>query len=126
MVWFVMIVRVAAKVVAGKGADDTRSDDECEADGDDDDGDVYFEDDEVEVKKKSVPVFVSEAKRRTILPQSAYLSENRQGGNVGGGVVRRRPSPMSKVSKRKTGAGGAASLADRKDLLGRIGCDKPT
>jgi len=134
MVWFVMIVRVAAKVVAGKGADDTRSDDEGEADEEDDDGDIYFEDDEVNIKKSnSVPVFVSEAKRRTLPPQSAYLQENKQGGNAGGGSmvnggvgVRRRPSPMSKVSKRKTGAGGAASLADRKDLLGRIGCDKPT
>jgi len=126
IVWFVMIVRVAAKVVAGKGADDTRSDDEGEAD-EEDDADIYFEDDEVNIKKSTnVPVFVSE-KKRTIPPlQSAYLQENRQGGNAGGNMVRRRPSPMSKVSKRKPGTGGAASLADRKDLLGRIGCDKPT
>lgn len=136
LVWFAMIVRVAAKVVAGKGADDSRSDDEGEdEEGKEEHGDVYFEDEEVEVKR-AVPVFLQQDKRRAVVSSPTYARGERQvasGGGTGTGTnVRRRPSPItsssgsSKISRRKPGAGGAASLADRKDLLGRIGCDKPT
>jgi len=133
VVWFVMILRVAWRVVKGKGAEDVRSDDE-----DEDEEEEFGPEDEwgeegLGLHKPQVQdLRAAEVNVRRATPTSQKSLGASMGtgvGKSGGGSmgVRRRPSPMS---KRKPGAGTGGgvglSLADRKDLLGRIGCERPS
>lgn len=92
IVWFTMIMRVAINVVRGGSAEDTRSDDEEEADA------------------------VDEAPKEALSVQgpSSDLGKRRLSGRV--------------PSARFRGGHGRLHFgeSDRKALLGRIGCDKPT
>lgn len=91
IVWFVMVVRVALKVLRGEGAEDSRSDDE----GEDEDEFVYEEARPVEEEVGVESIDLKGWERRT-------------------GV------------KRQAGATGVSlpGHSDRKELLGRIGCEK--
>lgn len=106
LMWFSMIVKVAISVLRGKEADDTRSDDE---------GDAEEEiEDEEEEWNESHPLLGSE------LPP--YEEE------VGVEAInlKGRTSNASRYRK-SSGTATGVSLAghsDRKELLGRIGCDK--
>ncbi|KAF2843724.1 longevity assurance proteins LAG1/LAC1 [Patellaria atrata CBS 101060] len=117
LMWFIMIVSVAVKVLSGKGADDSRSDDEeC---GDEDD---LLSDIETAVKDGM-----------THVPQSAKPLEKEVG--VEGLNFTRQSSPRVKGKAYRQSSGGIGGRAsgisipghgDRKELLGRIGCDKTT
>jgi very-long-chain ceramide synthase len=98
IVWFFMIIRVAIRVIRGEGADDGRSDEE-------DDGLDEDEDDEEFVYEEATP-----------------LEEE-----VGVGEIDLKAWERRAGNKRQTTTASGVSLAghsDRKELLGRIGCEK--
>lgn len=101
IVWFSMIVRVAYGVICGGNAEDSRSDEE----------------DEVEVQSPAshVPVHLA-AKDATA---ETVESENAPG------LDRRRSNGTASVRARGRGR-VPFDQSDRKALLGRIGCEKPT
>ncbi|PFH55792.1 hypothetical protein XA68_17616 [Ophiocordyceps unilateralis] len=94
IVWFTMIVRVAVKVIRGDGAEDTRSDDE----------------DDVE---DEVDEFVYE-EARPLEEEVGVEALDLKGWERRTGV--RRQASSSGVS--------LPGHSDRKELLGRIGCEK--
>lgn len=109
LVWFVMILRVAYKVITGTGAEDVRSDSE--------------EDDEEVVEEPGI-----DNENGHPFIEEQILSTDRAFGDT----TRKSSSPAKKSKRRKEDghSSGVNLLAgagsDRKELLGRIGCDKPT
>ena len=102
--WFAMIVRVAVKVLKGGGADDSRSDDEDE------------DEDEQDEKIEQKPIRKSERQKNA----RPYEEE------VGAGEItynRQRTSPARRFRKGGGVSSGVTLQSDRKELLGRIGCD---
>ena len=103
IVWFGMILGVAYRVLRGQGAEDSRSDDE---EDDAEDAEAAFE--------AQTPQFIE-------VP--APLEEE-----VGVEDLELARSPRSRSSRRyRKGAGASSGVTlphDRKELLGRIGCDK--
>ncbi|KND87728.1 Sphingosine N-acyltransferase lag1 [Tolypocladium ophioglossoides CBS 100239] len=94
IVWFAMIVRIAIKVIRGDGAEDTRSDDEGEEE-DEEDEFIYEEAQPLEEEVGVEALDLKNWERRT--------GVKRQGSSSG----------MS-----------LPGHSDRKELLGRIGCEK--
>lgn len=110
IIWFGMIVRVAYKVIRGSGADDSRSDDEAEAE---EDGLEGLEVDHL----ASAPAYL---KYGLPLEEEVGVEELH---------FARRMSPSPRMYKRSSGRASGISITghgDRKELLGRIGCDKPS
>ncbi|KAF7716659.1 Uncharacterized protein PECH_008230 [Penicillium ucsense] len=104
IVWFSMIVRVAYRVVCSGAAEDTRSDEE----------------DEVEMDEDSTHTgTVRLAAKENGNAAPAVVNENAPG------LDRRRSN--GSAAARACGRGRVPfDQSDRKALLGRIGCDKPT
>ena len=96
VVWFFMIIQVAIRVIKGDGADDSRSDDEGEEEEDEEDEYVY---EEAQPLEEDVGVDEIDLKGW----------ERRAG-------VKRQASSATGVS--------LPGHSDRKELLGRIGCEK--
>lgn len=117
--WFVMIIRVAYKVITGQGADDSRSDDEDEDDEE--------EENEGDEKQRLIE------KVHTCLEPKPYVETNglKHDAKVSSNGQVRSTTPVRKSSRRKDGSGHSSGInvlgssADRKELLGRIDCDKP-
>ncbi|KAK4989328.1 Sphingosine N-acyltransferase lag1 [Elasticomyces elasticus] len=116
-IWFGMICKVAYKVVIGAGADDSRSDDEGEEE--EDGSELDTEDLEEQIKDfcEMQPEIQHEPHEEEVdVEDLSYM---------------RRTSTV-KVAKKCRKPGSRASgisipgHTDRKELLGRIGCDKPT
>ncbi|AEO64901.1 258a2273-c774-4aaf-a5d1-49d1141cd151 [Thermothielavioides terrestris] len=95
LIWFTMIIRVAIKVLNGSSAEDVRSDDEA---GEDDDEDefVYEEAQPLEQEVGVEEIDLKHWERRT--------------------GIKRQTSVTTGVS--------LPGHSDRKELLGRIGCEK--
>ncbi|KAL2350100.1 TLC domain-containing protein [Cryomyces antarcticus] len=113
LIWFGMIMRVAYNVLSGKGADDSRSDDECAEDdaADEDPIDQLRFDKEADVRMHGYEEEVG-------VDQMDFG---------------RKTSPVRQFSKGRKSGGRASGISipghgysDRKELLGRIGCDKPS
>ena len=100
LMWFTMIIRVAINVLKGAGADDTRSDDEGDGLEDDEDEDEFVYE-EAQPLEEEVGVEEIDLKNW----------ERRSG-------VKRVPATSTGVS--------LPGHSDRKELLGRIGCEKQT
>jgi very-long-chain ceramide synthase len=101
IVWFGMIVRVAIKVLSGTGAEDSRSDDES---------DCLREEDEDEDEE-----FVYEEARPPLEEEVGVEQIDLKGWERRTGV------------KRQAVAASGVNIpghSDRKELLGRIGCEK--
>lgn len=138
VMWFAMICRVAWGVIKGEGAGDSRSDDEEE---DEVEAGV---DEEVKAPIKSgarhqeskaqaavdaatekTPVCAAPVSMKPIeveVPQEEYVGVEELN-------LRRRGSPRYAGKSRKSAAGSGLAFtghSDRKELLGRIGCDKPS
>lgn len=99
ILWFGMILRVAINAVRSGSAEDSRSDDEDEGEE---------EDEDVEI---------------SVNPSSESLSRataDKASGSEGSWRRANAPAPT------RRGHGGILGDSDRKALLGRIGCDKPT
>lgn len=94
MVWFTFIIRVAIKVIRGEGAEDTRSDDE----GDEEEEEDEFFYEEAQPLEEDVGVEALDLK-----------SWERRSG----------------IKKQASSSGvSLPGHSDRKELLGRIGCEK--
>jgi len=102
LMWFAMIIRVVLKVLNGDGADDSRSDD----------------DEEKDVEQMDKPVVEVKPALTTKSVVEHYVAADEIN-------CKRRPSSNTRYRGRKSGTTGGA-LSDRKELLGRIGCDKPS
>ncbi len=119
LIWLSMIVKVAYKVVSGEGADDTRSDDE----------NSEAEEDEAE---NSIDMIRLCAEPRPYVTLTDLPIEK----EVGFDEMRISPSrlgptrPVSRSSRKADGHASATTginlrgSSNRKELLGRIGCDK--
>lgn len=110
LIWFGMIVRVAYKVLKGSSADDSRSDDEGEA-----------SEDEIEELEVDHPASAS--------VQLKYAQPLEEEVGVEELHFARRMSPSTRLYRRSSGRASGISItghSDRKELLGRIGCDKPS
>jgi acyl-CoA-dependent ceramide synthase len=105
LLWFSMIVRVAIKVLRSQEADDPRSDGEDEE-----------EEEMEELQMKDVR-----------LKHDIYIEvPTTEAGNSVAGPQRSngKSSPSHKVRRGHGNATGVSLPHDRKELLGRIGCDK--
>jgi len=105
VLWFAMILRVAIRVLRGGDADDVRSDDEGEEE-------LEFEDDHLSTFEAVEEV--------ALLPYEEEVGV--ESINLKGRI--------SNASRYKKGASTSSGVSlpghsDRKELLGRIGCDKP-
>ena len=97
MLWFVMIIKVAVKVVRGGEADDSRSDDEAE-------------------NEKTEGYHSEEQYSHSDAPIEEDVGAE--------AITYRRTSPPRRFRKGGATASGVTLPSDRKELLGRIGCDK--
>lgn len=105
LMWFAMIVRVAYKVVLGQGADDSRSDDEGEEDDLQDEDDVDGAISAHHEATSALPIEHTVGVEEVHLPHRVSVRHRKSNGHAG---------PLS------------LAAADHKELLGRIGCDKPS
>lgn len=113
LIWFGMIIRVAYRVLSGKGAEDVRSDDE---------GEDEIEEEEVEVEIPSYETHGDKAKAHPVEEVDAESLNHKRRKNGA-------PTPVRRSSRRAGGRATAISIpghGDHKELLGRIGCDKPS
>lgn len=108
-VWFGMICKVALKVLRGGEAEDSRSDDEDEDDSVDDENDIP---EEVEST-----LHKEEYREPLALPP---LEEE-----VGIEAINLEKHSPTRIYRKSAGVASGVTLhSDRKELLGRIGCDK--
>jgi len=120
--WFAMIMRVVFKVLSGKAADDVRSDDEEEVD------EKLVEDGDVEMNGSSAPLDKRAQEEVVGVEDLTFSCRSRPGSN---GVPQRGYGKGGRGSKSSRGGSGRTSgisipgHGDHKELLGRIGCDKP-
>jgi len=110
LLWFTMIIKVVYKVVSGQGADDVRSEDEC-----DDDDEI---EEEVEIERSTFPTDTMNPERSLVEQEVGVEALNFSRKNY-------------KRSQNRSSNGRASGISipghgDRKELLGRIGCDKPS
>ena len=116
-IWFTQIIRVAYKVLSGQGAEDTRSDDE----------DDEEEEEEVSPHLETVPTEKQGSQNGSAsLPfiEKDVLSTDQHFDSS-------NSSRKASSSRRKKESGHSSSVnllagSDRKELLGRIGCDRPS
>lgn len=125
LVWFAMIVKVAWKVLSGEGADDTRSDDE-----DDEEEDEEEESDE-DFGSYRADSHAATEKSRLLASSSSSPSQSpspeKENGSLpaAGPPIVRRSSRMKRAAEAHTTGVNLLAHSDRKEFLGRIGCDKP-
>jgi len=131
LIWFATIVRIAYAVVSGRGAQDARSDDEAsepEPEGEGEgDGEADDDDDVLDPVLEESPAVLVPLNKEDEKERERDVEEPRE-------PKRMSPGPSSGRSGRRRGRGRGArasgiSIAghsDHKELLGRIGCDKPT
>jgi acyl-CoA-dependent ceramide synthase len=123
LIWFTMILKVAYKVLSGQGAEDVRSDDE---DDDEEEEEELARAEQLE--KASAPTDALPLLEKEVLSTdtNANLSFSKHTAKR----ANAEPSPVRRSSKKRTEVSGHSSgvnlLAhkERKELLGRIGCDK--
>ena len=104
LLWFVMIIRVAVKVVRGGEAEDSRSDDEDSQEAEEEEKKARHEE-----KRRSKDSTEDPSHQEAI--ETEYSTY-------------RRVSPPKRFRKSGGVTSGVALPSDRKELLGRIGCDK--
>lgn len=119
IIWFGMILRVAWRVLKGGKAEDSRSDNE---EGDDEEDD---EAEEVELEAPGAVVHGGDA-RKVAGPsiEAARPPIEEQVGVDGLNLKSRRSRRYGSSSSSGVGVTLPGNHRDRKELLGRIGCDK--
>ncbi|KAL5335184.1 TLC domain-containing protein [Aspergillus crustosus] len=112
MYWFVLIVRVAIRVVKGQGADDIRSDDDESLDGDQE-GEIEIETEKMTIDREKAPAeldtFGNTVPGPTCIEKDTTI-HNATGSNASPVFAGRNLS--GHINR------------NRKELLGRIGCEK--
>lgn len=122
LIWFTMIVRVAYRVLTGRGADEVRSEDE---------GGPDTEDDEVPPlrptppSRKTTPVSLTKKDSASSL-RRPYLEEEVTADQLY--LQRRTSSPKlgRRTSRGRTSGIHIPGHSDPKDILNRIGCETKT
>ncbi|KAH7410143.1 TLC domain-containing protein [Phaeosphaeria sp. MPI-PUGE-AT-0046c] len=117
-VWFTMVMKVVYKVLSGTGADDVRSDDEdCE------DEDELMEDERTSSILNSVTTCAESGMSAMPTAKEEEVGVDALTfARMNGAGQRRQPR---RESSRTSGI-SIPGHGDRKELLGRIGCDKPS
>jgi acyl-CoA-dependent ceramide synthase len=115
-IWFSMVVKIVYKVLNGASADDVRSDDEC----DEEDEDVAHD------RTRSILNAVPTCTESGMSAMPTYKEE--EVGVDALTFARMNGASQRRVARRESSRASGISLpgGDRKELLGRIGCDKPT
>ena len=108
LVWFGMILKVASKVIRGGKAEDSRSDDE-EFNEEDDDEEISH--DEKICCHEGPPMKTPPLQEKVVGVEGLHFTHHRTG-------------PVKRFRKGGSAASGVTISSDRKELLGRIGCDK--
>jgi very-long-chain ceramide synthase len=134
LIWFGMVLRVAYGVLTGKSASDSRSDDEG-----DEDEDECLEDDDFAAEKKQQHLGGDDVELAKNVALDIKSEQAWKNGGVPASMAkeRRSESPVTSAAgasissssssrPRRSGRTSAISLPGQKELLGRIGCDKPT
>ena len=106
IVWFGMIIRVALSMLKGEGANDTRSSDEDE---DDEENEAEVE----EIREKCAGVYTNGKPA----PSSASMSAKGQATGS------ESPARQTGLFQRGTGRIRVPGSRDRKELIGRVGCN---
>jgi acyl-CoA-dependent ceramide synthase len=122
LLWFGMIIRVAYRVIAERVAADTRLD----VEGEDEEEEDELSEEEVEIEVHDPPSALANGDQKFIVEEVDGSGVNLTGvkhKRVDNAVPVRRSSRKSPVAK----ASGISipGHSDKKELLGRIGCDKP-
>jgi acyl-CoA-dependent ceramide synthase len=119
--WFVMIIRVVAKVLQGHPADDSRSDDEGEEEAEEED--IEF-DDEMQASSVQhdvgVPYKLRADSQATAGAERKFIEVTASSEDL-----KFTSSSSSKTGSKRKGKGGISSglhLGEHKDILNRIGC----
>ena len=123
LIWFIMIIKVAYKVISGQGADDIRSDDE---------DDEEEEEEEDLARTELLEKAPAPAESLPLIEKEVRSTDTNAGLNFSKPTTKRilhaEPSPVRRSARRKNDGTGHSSgvnlLQERKELLGRIGCDK--
>jgi acyl-CoA-dependent ceramide synthase len=118
-VWFAMVIKVVYKVLSGTGADDVRSDDEC-----DEDEDESIENDPTSSIFNSVTTCAESGMSAMPTPKEEEVGVDALTFARLNGASQRRQQTR-RESARSSGI-SIPGHGDRKELLGRIGCDKPS
>jgi very-long-chain ceramide synthase len=119
LIWLSMIVKVAYKVLSGEGADDTRSDDEC-SEGEEAEAEESIGRVRLCVEPRPFVPLANLPIEKEVGFEEMRISPSRLG----------RSSPVRRSIKRSDGHAAATTgvslrgTSTRKELLGRIGCDK--
>ncbi|RMZ80499.1 hypothetical protein DV737_g2946, partial [Chaetothyriales sp. CBS 132003] len=115
LIWFGMIIKVAYKVVTGTGADDVRSDDEDES--------ADLATDAPGRLHPSAAVGPGQWPEEDVLSTDAHFAPPTRTKSANGAT-----SALARRKKENGHSSGVNILggSTRKELLGRIGCDKPT
>jgi very-long-chain ceramide synthase len=119
LIWLMMIVKVAYKVVSGEGADDTRSDDE-NSEGEEEKGGDLIDKIHLCVEPRPFVPLTNLPIEKEVGFDEMRISPSRMG----------RASPVGRSSRKSDGHAAATTgislrgPSNRKELLGRIGCDK--
>ena len=141
LIWFGMIVRVAWRIVNGGMAEDSRSDDEDETDEEEADVQRQTREESKDMKLRPLEEEVGvesidlKGRRRgtttTIIPSTRRHHHGTSSAISTSGVVTSAGNNIPSSTNIGVGGGGSTSSgtsgsSDRKELLGRIGCDKTT
>jgi len=113
-IWFGTIAKVVYKVLNGTGADDLRSDDEC---------------DEEEVEQDKTNTILNMATTCTESGMSTMTPKEEEVGVDALTFARINGASQRRQARRESSRASGISIpghGDRKELLGRIGCDKPS
>lgn len=108
LIWFGMILRVAYKVIKGQPAEDSRSDEE----------------DEEEKEEEDVITVDGDTQKLNTSTRSLLEKEAPNTADDNPSFPKSPPARRSSRRRNENGHSSGVNLRDRKDLLGRIGCDK--
>jgi len=137
LIWFIMIVRVAYKVITGKGAEDVRSDDEDE----EEEEETTLDEKKPLIDNVHTCVEPQPFLEREVLSTDPGFSVSKSASSPRRSKQKSNASPSSLVRTSSAGSSSSTSRksydsahasginllagsSDRKELLGRIGCDK--
>lgn len=110
LIWFVMIIKVAYKVIRGGEAEDSRSDDEEDDDDEEEDDEIHDSSYEKNTYERVDAIEVPPLEEEVGV-EAVNLSALKK-------------NPSRRFRKGGGTASGVTIPSDRKELLGRIGCDK--
>jgi len=117
-----MILRIVYKVLSGTGADDVRSDDEG------DDEDELLEHDPTSTIFNAIPTCTESGMSSMPSSMGSSLPKEEEVGVDALTFAKMNGASQRRQARREARASGIsiAGHGDRKELLGRIGCDKPS